>query len=107
LAEYTGATERIALGKKSRQAEKNRIKLGVAEMIEDVQMYFTHFSTFELVLNDCHLERTKRMKNRWNGKGNKSDGRPLNSKDRTYRVNLRRNISLHPVSKYAHTPHIS
>jgi len=44
LAEYTGATERIALGNKSRQAEKRRIKMGVAEMIEDVQLYVPLFS---------------------------------------------------------------
>jgi GC-rich sequence DNA-binding factor len=38
MAEYTGATDRIALGRKSRKAEKNRLRMGVVEMIEDAQM---------------------------------------------------------------------
>jgi GC-rich sequence DNA-binding factor len=36
MAEYTGAQERIALGKKSKKEEEKRRRMGMVEMIEDV-----------------------------------------------------------------------
>ena len=35
MAEYTGAQERIALGKKGRKDEERKRRMGMAEMIED------------------------------------------------------------------------
>lgn len=36
LAEFTGAKERVALGKKSKKAEAKRRREGMIEMIDDV-----------------------------------------------------------------------
>jgi GC-rich sequence DNA-binding factor len=35
MAEYTGAQERIALGKKARKDEERKRRMGMVEMIED------------------------------------------------------------------------
>lgn len=42
LAEYTGAKERIALGKKAKKEEAKRRRAGMAEMIEDVLVRFIY-----------------------------------------------------------------
>lgn len=36
MAEFTGAQERVALGKKAKKEETKRRKAGISEMIEDV-----------------------------------------------------------------------
>lgn len=50
LAEFTGAKERVALGKKAKKAEAKRRRAGIAEMIEDVSVHLIPSPTLVLIL---------------------------------------------------------
>jgi len=54
MAEYTGAQERIALGKKSRKVEERKRRAGMVEMIEDACVAFVQ--GIKLLTESCYRQ---------------------------------------------------
>lgn len=80
MAEYTGASERIALGKKSRKEEAKKKKLEMVELIDDA--YVLLYSATRSTLTYRFYEGRKKMRKRKSGRRNRDReadiSKPLN-----------------------------